>query len=209
MYINADTLETFDSVMQIRQRFPNTCFPSDLSDDILASFNIFYVTKTTPVYDHILEDPHELPPALINGDWTQQWEAVPKYSTQEEIDQALAAHLAQHKQMKNDEINEARLAANNDTFVYLGHEISCDALSRIDIEATNGIIILNNAMPPNWVGFWNTANNQYIPINTVEEWKAFYISTFNQGAINFVHAQQLKAQLAAATTHDEVVAIHW
>ena len=209
MYINANTLEIYSGLVQVREAFPNTCFPVSLTNEILESFSIFPITKTTPVYNEILETSIEQTPELIYGVWTQKWLITPKYSTQEEIDQAIANHLNHLKMMKNEEINEARLASNGGTFIHLGYEISCDALSRSDIEATNGIIILNNALPPNWVGFWKTANNQYIPILTVEEWKAFYTSMFNRGSSNFIYAQQLKAQVAAAKTIEELAAIQW
>lgn len=209
MYINTDTLATYKSQNEIRNAFPNSCFPVEITNEILASINIMPVAETAPVFDHVIEKAVEIQPALINGVWTQQWEAVPLFTTQEEIDKAYADHLVYHKELKNDEINQARLEANNSFFMHLGKKISCDSLSRGDIDAMNGIVTLNNAMPPGWVGFWKTADNEYIPINTVDEWKAFYTSMFIAGAMNFGHAQQLKAQVAAATSHDEVMAIHW
>lgn len=113
------------------------------------------------------------------------------------------------KAAKRAEINAARLAANQTSFAYLGQQIAADALSRGDIETTNGVILLTGTMPPNWVGGWKTIANTYVPIPDVATWGQFYLAMNSQGALNFAHAQALKAQLAAAQTAQEIENIAW
>jgi len=65
------------------------------------------------------------------------------------------------------------------------------------------------AMPPGWPGGWKAVDNTVLPIATVADWKAFYGSMFASGNANFIHAQDLKTALAAATTAAQVAAIVW
>lgn len=113
------------------------------------------------------------------------------------------------KVQKNDEINSARLKANFTSFTHAGKAVACDELSRSDIDGTNGYVSLNGAMPPGWPGGWKAVDNTYIPIATVADWKAFYLSLFAAGNANFAKAQSLKATLASATTAAQISAIVW
>lgn len=117
--------------------------------------------------------------------------------------------LAALKAKKNAEINEARLAANFSTFTHTGKAIACDQLSRSDIDGTNGYVSLYGELPAGWPGGWKAVDNTYVPITTVDEWKAFYASMFAAGSANFAKAQALKAQIADATTAEQVAAITW
>ena len=73
MYIksnaNNDLVDSNYSPKRLRQDYPNTSFPSTMSDASLAAYYIFPVTETTGSGDVITE----ADPALINGVWTQQW----------------------------------------------------------------------------------------------------------------------------------------
>lgn len=126
-----------------------------------------------------------------------------------ELGALLAPTLDQLKDAKNGAINGARLAANFTTFAHAGKVFSCDALSRSDIDGTNGVITLTGGFPPNWPGGWKAVDNTYIPITTREQWEAFYLSMCATGAVNFAHSQTLKAALGAATTAEQVAAISW
>ena len=117
--------------------------------------------------------------------------------------------LADLKAAKNDEINAARLAANFSTFQHAGKAIACDQLSRSDIDGTNGFVAIYGALPPGWPGGWKAVDNTYVAIATVADWKALYASMFAAGNANFAKAQNLKQQLDAATTAEEVAAIAW
>lgn len=117
--------------------------------------------------------------------------------------------LAPLREAKNAEINAARLAANRHAFTHGGKSFACDELSRSDIDGTNGFVALYGVLPPGWVGGWKAIDNTYLPIATVDEWKAFYAAMFAAGSENFAHAQALKNLLAAATTAEEISAITW
>lgn len=127
----------------------------------------------------------------------------------EEYVPELLPTLDELKAAKNAEINAARAAANTSTFAHSGKTFSCDQLSRSDIDGVNGYVALYGALPPAFPGAWKAADNSYYPIADVAAWKAFYASMVATGAANFGHAQELKAQLAAATTPEEVAAIVW
>jgi hypothetical protein len=64
-------------------------------------------------------------------------------------------------------------------------------------------------LPAGWVGGWKSVDNSILIISTVAEWNAFYDSMIAQGQANFAKSESLKAQLASATTAEQVAAIVW
>jgi len=110
---------------------------------------------------------------------------------------------------KNAEINATRAALNTSSFIHDGKTFSCDSLSRSDIDGVNGYVALYGVLPPDFPGAWKAIDNSYYPLADVAAWKAFYASMVAAGTENFMRAQQLKAQLAAATTAEEVEAVRW
>lgn len=117
--------------------------------------------------------------------------------------------LADMKLARNEYVNQSRLSANQTSFSYAGKQIAVDPLSRSDIDAVHGIVVLTNEMPDDWVGFWKATDNTYVPVSDVTAWTTFYTAMVAQGSTNFAHSQALKAQLAAATTIEEVEAVVW
>jgi hypothetical protein len=117
--------------------------------------------------------------------------------------------LAALKVAKNDEINAWREAANAKTFPYAGKEIAVDALSWKDILSTAGEIALFGTFPENFPGGWKATDNTYVPLPTVDDFRAMFRAMTKRGADNFNHSQDLKAQLAAASTPEEIAAIVW
>jgi len=115
--------------------------------------------------------------------------------------------LADLKAAKNAAINAARLKANQAHFTFMGEQIAVDALSRSDIDAAHGAWLLAGGPPPGWPGGWKAISNAIIPITDMATWGQFYGAMVAQGTANFMHAQALKAQLAAATTPEEVEAV--
>ena len=114
------------------------------------------------------------------------------------------------KATKKQEINAARLTANRGTFTFIGKQISCDELSRSDIDGVNGSISLTGVLPANWPGGWKTADNSYVAISDVTTWISFYNTMVAQGQANFAHSQALKAELAREDiTAEEIAAITW
>jgi hypothetical protein len=115
--------------------------------------------------------------------------------------------LADLKAAKNQAINLARAAANQSWFVFQGKRIAVDALSRSDIDAAHGSILMLQALPPGWPGGWKSMDNEICPIPDVATWGQFYGTMVATGTANFNRAQTLKAQLAAASTPVEVEAV--
>ena len=115
--------------------------------------------------------------------------------------------LEQAKAEKRAEINAARLQATYSSFTFQGHEIACDQLSRSDIDGVNGTVATTGALPVDFPGHWKTKANDYVPIPDVATWNGFYAAMVAQGTANFARSQQLKAQVEAATTVEQVDAI--
>jgi hypothetical protein len=126
----------------------------------------------------------------------------------EDLDaQQMASHIAQLKAQKNTQINDQREQANLNVFTHLGKQISCDRLSRSDLDGMANQISLIGDFPEGWPGFWKCADNTYLDMATVEDFKAMYASMIAHGLYNFGVSQARKAALAAATTPEEVAAV--
>jgi len=110
---------------------------------------------------------------------------------------------------KNTEINAWRAAANLSMFPHAGKHIACDELSRSDIDGVANNIALFGEFPAGFPGAWRATDNTMIPLPDVDAFRAMYASMTAQGTENFNHSQELKAQLAAASTPDEIAAIQW
>lgn len=117
--------------------------------------------------------------------------------------------LADLKAKKNADINRWRAEANSSTFTHLGKVIACDMLSRSDIDGVAGSISLTGAFPVGFPGAWKAADNTYIMMPTIDDFKAMYASMTAKGAENFAHSQALKAALALAETRADFEAIVW
>jgi len=120
-----------------------------------------------------------------------------------------AFDIAAARLAKNTEINAARLKANRASFTHAGKAFACDELSRSDIDGITSFVTLAGSLPPGWPGGWKAIDNTYHPISTVGEWAAFVGSMVAAGNANFAKSQALKAQLAAATTAEQINAIAW
>lgn len=138
-----------------------------------------------------------------NGQWQYHWKVEALTPEQRAI------ALASAKADKNQEINEARLMANRTSFIHQGKAIACDELSRGDIDAIASHINFFGVFPAGFPNGWKAIDNSYVPLADVDAFKAMHSSMVNQGNVNFAHAQELKAQLAAATTISQVQTIMW
>lgn len=125
------------------------------------------------------------------------------------LDWPAAPSIDDVRKKKNADINNARLEANSRTFTHDGQVFACDALSRSDIDGVNGYVALYGDFPAQFSRTWKAVDNSYYPLPSVASWKMFYASMVATGAANFARAQELKAQLAGATTIEEVEAIVW
>jgi predicted regulator of Ras-like GTPase activity (Roadblock/LC7/MglB family) len=122
---------------------------------------------------------------------------------------APVATLAELKVLKKAEITKARESASLGEFTFSTKQISCDPLSRSDIDGTNGYVTLFNEFPGGWPAAWKAVDNSYVPIPDIATWKEFYSAMVSQGTNNFIKSQTLKAQVEACTTKAQVSAINW
>lgn len=96
MYIHAPTNTCPYSVSQLKQDNPQTSFPKDMTDDVLASWGVFPVQSTQhPEYDPTAQRVVELPPIEVEGQWMQQWEVLPLPAEEVAANQAAAAQALQ------------------------------------------------------------------------------------------------------------------
>ena len=99
------TVETYPySIGQLRKDNPQTSFPKNPSDDLLASFGVYPVTRAErPDYSPITHDLREGSPELVDGVWTQVWiveAAAP--------DEVLRRRAEQHEQIRVQRANAFR-----------------------------------------------------------------------------------------------------
>lgn len=85
----------------LRDSLPNVSFPADMTDESLAEFGVFPIVEA-PKPDGDLVT--ELPPALVNGSYVQQWET--RSFTAEEV----AANLLEWREGCVVSMAQARLA---------------------------------------------------------------------------------------------------
>jgi len=79
------------SVARLRHENPNTSFPRNPGDTLLAEWGVYPVRPAeTPLVDELIESVEEIAPVKqADGTWLQQWQVVEKYSA-EERDRLLA-----------------------------------------------------------------------------------------------------------------------
>lgn len=147
----------------------------------------------------------QVPPPAVNENQVAVWNGF-SWTVQEELS---LVDLPALKERKKQEINASRLQANFSTFLHDGKVIACDQLSRSDIDGVNGYVGINGTLPPGFPGAWKAVDNSYLVIGSVDAWKAFYLSMYNAGLGHFMKSQQLKAQVDACTTAEEIEAIKW
>lgn len=149
----------------------------------------FVVVLAKP-YNEQIPDLHKLvegePVLGEDGNYYESW-TTGLYSF-EELDRM----LADERLSVNERINLGRERANFHFFPFRGKRIACDRLSRSDIDGTSMYIAQFGSFPEDWVGGWKAMDNSYVSLATLEDWKEFIKAIFDQGQINFKHAQALK-----------------
>lgn len=89
MYINTQTLQYPISRQEIVEQYPNTSFPIQFNE--FENF-AFVSNVDMPTYNLLLQTCVEGNPSKqSDGSWVQTWVVTDKYSTQAEIDAAIAA----------------------------------------------------------------------------------------------------------------------
>lgn len=103
MYVLApnQTVETFPySIGALRRDNPNTSFPRNPSDTVLASWNVFpVVDRPAPPFDPATENCNQVYPTLENGEWIMTWQVTP--ASAEEIAQRFADKSAEVRADRN------------------------------------------------------------------------------------------------------------
>lgn len=104
MYVLApnQTIETFPySIGDLRRDNPNTSFPRNPSNDVLADWNVFpVVDRPAPEYDAATQNCTQINPTLENGEWVMTWQVSDASS--DEIATRLEQKSAEVRQQRND-----------------------------------------------------------------------------------------------------------
>ena len=104
MYVLApnQTVETYPySIGALRRDNPNTSYPRNPSDAVLASWNVFPVTdEPTPAYNPATQNCNQVNPTLIDGKWVMTWVVTP--ATPEEIADRTSAKESEVRQQRNE-----------------------------------------------------------------------------------------------------------
>lgn len=127
------------------------------------------------------------------------------------IDGSPADELAAMKKRHRENINQWKLLANKSHFEFRGKRIRYAESDQIEINAVTAVVALRGELPTNdlWPGAWKCDDNTWTPILTVDDWMEFVDAINLRGSVHFDHAQKLKAQVDAAATIEEVLAIQW
>lgn len=112
--------------------------------------------------------------------------------------------LDQYKAGKWAEIKSARDAAEYGGFDWEGSRFDSDPLSQQRIAGAVQVAILNPDFTIQWILQDNTARTL-----NAQEMKEVGLALANWVETQFQHGQQLRAQIDACTTKEQVEAIHW
>lgn len=77
MYFQPEAQQTYTLHSQIRSAFPSMSLPPELTGAMLAELGVYPVSPADPGHDPITHAARGLTPALIDGQYVQQWEIYP------------------------------------------------------------------------------------------------------------------------------------
>jgi hypothetical protein len=104
MYVLApnQTVEIFPySIGDLRRDNPNTSYPRNPSDAVLADWNVFpVVEQSPPEYNPANQSLNQLNPTLVDGEWLQTWQVTA--ASAEEIAERLQLKEAEARQQRNE-----------------------------------------------------------------------------------------------------------
>lgn len=116
-YINTTTGVYPYRVAMLRRDYPQTSFPSQPTDALLAEFGVYPVARADrPDHDPIHQVVAEQPPALVDGVWTQQWE----------VRDLTAPELAVMREQLHRDRRARRTQAETGGFMFQGRRIDSD-----------------------------------------------------------------------------------
>jgi len=95
------TVETFPySIGDLRRDNPNTSFPRNPSEEMLAGWSVFpVIEQEPPSFNPATQNLNQVNPILVNGEWLQAWE-VTDFSS-EEIAERTEAKAAEVRADRN------------------------------------------------------------------------------------------------------------
>lgn len=208
MYFRPSTNEVFTLHGEIRSALwesASIILDAVITDDCLADAGVYPL-----IYDKPAVEPGQvaepLTVELIDEAWTQLWD-VRDATPEEKIEQV--ARLEIVRDQRRADIDRWRAEANASTFPHADKQIACDALSRSDLDGVAHHIALFGNFPEGFPGGWKATDKTMLPLADIEAFRAMYASMTAQGTENFNHSQELKAQLVAASTPEEIAAIQW
>lgn len=185
-------------------QYPAGYFASN--PDQRAQFDILEVDPVPPAIDTTVQIAILQGFDLVDGIWQPRW--FVRDLTPTELNE-IAFNIAVAKWNKALEIREMRNTANTSTFPYAGKRIAIADIDMRDILVTTGYIALFGALPASWPGGWICTDKSFIPIATVDDFKAMYQAMYDQGEANFEHSRVLLAAVDAATNLAQVAVIQW
>jgi hypothetical protein len=103
MYVLApnQTVEIFPySIGALRRDNPNTSFPRNPPEELLADWNVFpVVEQSPPEFNPANQNLNQLNPTLVDGEWLQTWQV--SAASAEEIAERLQNKEAEVRQQRN------------------------------------------------------------------------------------------------------------
>ena len=104
MYVLApnQTVEIYPySIGDLKRNNSNTSFPADLTEQVLAEWNVFpVIDKPAPDYNPATQNCNQVNPTLKNGEWVMTWAVTP--ATPEQISERTSAKEAEVRQQRNE-----------------------------------------------------------------------------------------------------------
>ena len=175
---------------------PDTSFSATPSPEALAGFGVYAVTPSDPQTVTAEQVAEETDPALVGGEWMQQWSVRDK--TAQELVDAKAAMRA--------EINATKAVKQSGQAPTAQGAVDCDTDSR---DKLNGAVLMallaiQNSQP--FALSWTMADNSQVSLDAAG---AIALGQEVGGYIAAVHghAITLKAAIDAAATFTELAAI--
>jgi hypothetical protein len=114
--ITNGTVDTYPySVGQLRRDNPQTSFPKQIPDEMLASFNVYPVTveNMPSINDRTQKQEQQSIPSLVDGVWTVGWSVSDK--TSDEISEYDASVALLNRQKRNGLLAQSDWTQMNDS----------------------------------------------------------------------------------------------
>ena len=130
MLIKTDTQEYPVTLQDFFARHRNVSFPAEIPFEDFGYAQVIVTPQPEVDFYHAA---HELPPVLVDGAWTQQWEVVEVTRTPEEVadrqrDDILAQIVALESQQTPRMLREAALDINGGKELLAGINAQIEAL---------------------------------------------------------------------------------